>query len=58
LTSAVHSPRLERNIGLALLDIEPGSTGTKCTVISPGAEMPARVVPKTFYDAARRLAAS
>jgi len=58
LTSAVHSPRLERNIGLALLDIEHGATGTQCTVVSPGTEIPARVVPKPFYDPSKRLAAS
>ncbi len=58
LTSAVHSPRLDRNIGLALLDIEHTGMGTECTVMSPRAEMPARVVPKPFHDPGKRLAAS
>jgi len=58
LTSAVYSPRLERNVGLALVDREHSGIGTSCTVMAPWAELPARVVPKPFYDPGKRLPAS
>jgi aminomethyltransferase len=57
VTSAVWSPRLERNLGYALLPSEHASLGTKLTVVVPEAEGPAAagpraatVVPKPFVD--------
>lgn len=55
LTSAVYSPRLERNIALALMDREHAQTGTSCEVISPSGPLPATVVRKPFYDPGKRL---
>ena len=48
LTSAVHSPRLGKNIGLASLDIARCDTGTRLTVDSPLGKLPATVVPTPF----------
>lgn len=58
LTSAVYSPRLERNIALALMDREHAQLGTSCEVISPSGPLPASVVRKPFYDPAKRLASA
>jgi len=56
LTSAVYSPRLEHNIGLALVDVEHSGLDTAFEVQSPYGALPARVVPKPFYDPGKRLA--
>lgn len=58
LTSAVYSPRLEKNIALALMAREHAHTDTSCEVISPDGPVPARVVPKPFHDPTKRLAAA
>jgi glycine cleavage system aminomethyltransferase T len=58
LTSAVYSPRLERNIALALMNREHAQMGTSCEVMSPSGPLPARVVPKPFYDPGKRLASA
>jgi len=58
LTSAVHSPRLGRNIGLALVDIDHTALGTRCVIASPHGEVAARVVAKPFFDPGKRLATS
>jgi aminomethyltransferase len=57
VTSAVYSPRLERNIGYALLPSRHASLGTRLTVSVPEAEgrdiageRAAAVVPKPFID--------
>jgi len=57
LTSAVHSPRLERNIALALMDADHAELDTHAEVTSPTGRRPVRVVPKPFYDPAKQLAA-
>ncbi len=48
VTSCVHSPRLKKNIGLALLAIEHTGTGARVVVASPRGELGARVVPMPF----------
>lgn len=50
VTSACYSPRLERNIGLALLSIEHTAIGTPVTVHTPSGPTMARVVEKPFVD--------
>ena len=50
-TSAVYSPRLEKNIGYAMVPIEYAGLGTLLTVVVPGSgERPTRVVKKPFID--------
>ncbi len=51
LTSAIHSPRLKKNIGYAMLPIENAAPGTKVTVAVPGTKgRAATVVEKPFID--------
>lgn len=63
VTSACHSPRLEKNIGLAMVPAALSAVGTQFTVDvgeRPGAQLPsdvppveAVVVPKPFIDPAK-----
>jgi aminomethyltransferase len=48
VTTALWSPRLERNIGYAWLPIERTAEGT--TVVTPDGEREATVVPMPFID--------
>jgi glycine cleavage system aminomethyltransferase T len=50
VTSACHSPRLERNIGFAMLPTEFTELGTELEVETPHGRSAARVVPKPFID--------
>jgi len=50
LTAAVHSPRLEKNIGYALLPIEQTGLGASLVVDTPWGKKEATVVPKPFVD--------
>ncbi|ADD41514.1 glycine cleavage T C-terminal barrel domain-containing protein [Stackebrandtia nassauensis] len=50
VTSACYSPRLERNIGLAMLDIGHSELGTKVGIVTPGGPRGGVVVPKPFID--------
>ena len=51
VTSAIWSPRLEKNLGYAMVPIEYATPGSSLRVEIPGAgERPATVVPKPFVD--------
>ena len=50
VTSAVYSPRLKRNIGLAMVDLEHTTMSTALEVITPGSNLQAKVVEKPFFD--------
>ena len=51
VTSAIYSPRLEKNIGYAMLPIEHAELGTRLTVAVPeSGDRTARVVRKPFMD--------
>ncbi|MGZ4430864.1 MAG: glycine cleavage T C-terminal barrel domain-containing protein [Gaiellales bacterium] len=50
VTSACHSPRLERNIGYAWLPTELTATGTRVAVESEWGRRTATVVPMPFID--------
>lgn len=50
VTSACHSPRLEKNIGFAMLPIEHAEMGTRLQVETPHGRMDAVTVPKPFID--------
>jgi len=56
VTSAIFSPRLEKNIGYAMLPIEHAELGTRLTVAVPGSgEREARVVRKPFVDPKKEI---
>lgn len=48
VTSCVHSPRLEKNIGLAMLSIQHTDVGARTHVASPHGDLGAVVVPMPF----------
>jgi aminomethyltransferase len=50
ITSAIHSPRLEKNIAYAMVPVEYAALGTKLTVSIPGGEIATTVVHKPFVD--------
>ncbi|HEX2175029.1 MAG TPA: glycine cleavage T C-terminal barrel domain-containing protein [Nocardioidaceae bacterium] len=50
VTSACYSPRLESNIGYAMLPVELTELGTRIEVETPRERAPAVVVPKPFVD--------
>lgn len=55
ITSAVYSPRLEKNIALAMVAIEQSEPGTEVDVQLPGVMALARVVEKPFYDPKKKI---
>ena len=57
VTSAVHSPRLEKNIALGLVAIDNAAVGTEAVMSLATEKRRCRVVPKPFFDPAKRLAA-
>ena len=56
VTSAVYSPRLDKNIALAIMDIEFSALATTGTVIAPDGNYPVMVVQKPFYDPKKKIA--
>jgi glycine cleavage system aminomethyltransferase T len=50
VTSACFSPRLERNIGYAMVPVELADPGTALEVDAPGGRVAARVVTMPFID--------
>ena len=50
VTSACHSPRLEKNIGFAMLPIEQADMGSRFEVETPQGRREAVTVPKPFID--------
>jgi aminomethyltransferase len=56
VTSAIHSPRLKKNIGYAMLPVASAALGTPLTVAVPGAgERKAKVVPRPFIDPKKEI---
>ena len=55
VTSAIYSPRLERNIGFAWLPVERSETGTSVTVDTEWGSRTARVVPMPFVDPGKQI---
>ena len=58
VTSAVYSPRLEKNIALAMVESEFAALGTDFLVRNPTGNTIATVVRKPFFDAKKKLTAS
>ena len=57
VTSAVYSPRLKKNIALAMLLIGRSAVGTTCTVQLTGETRSGTIVPKPFYDPKKQITA-
>ena len=55
MTSWVYSPRLQRNIGFAMLELASTGLGTEITVHGDDGERRARVVETPFVDPQRKL---
>ncbi len=58
VTSAIHSPRLERNIALAMVAVDCAHLGTELEVVMPWGPTRATVVERPFYDPKKKLAAA
>lgn len=55
ITSAVYSPRLEKNIGYAMVPSEYAELGTVLVAEVPTGEQPITVVPKPFVDPTKEI---
>lgn len=58
MTSGVHSPRLMKNIGLAIIDVAHTELGTVLTCDDPSGVRGAVIVETPFYDPKKALAAA
>ncbi len=58
VTSAVHSPRLDQNIALAMVSADRSDIGTTLCVSTPWGPAPATVVPKPFFDPQKKISAA
>ena len=58
VTSAVYSPRLKKNIALAIVEIQQTEIGNKFEVISNEGKFNCTVVEKPFYDPKKKIASS
>jgi len=58
VTSCVHSPRLKKNIGYAMLPAEYSAAGTRLEVQAPDGSRSAVVVPMPFIDPKKAIAKS
>ncbi len=56
VTSAIYSPRLERNIALAMVSTAHATVGETLEVAGAAGHVAATVVERPFYDPAKRLA--
>ena len=56
VTSAIYSPRLEKNIALAMVAREYAEIGTRAVVDLGGESRNCEVVPKPFYDPKKSIA--
>ena len=55
ITSAVYSPRLKKNIALAMVSIELSELGTELEIKMPFKAVKGTVVEKPFYDPKKKL---
>ena len=58
ITSAVYSPRLKKNIALAIVSVEQSELGNKFKVITNEGTFDCAVVEKPFYDPKKKIANS
>ena len=58
VTSAVYSPRLKKNIALAIVEINNSEVGNNLKVIINDNEIGSKVIEKPFYDPKKKIASS
>ena len=58
VTSAIYSPRLKKNIALAMVEINHSNLGTPLKIDSPFGERHATVVKKPFFDPKKEITMS
>lgn len=58
VTSAIHSPRLKKNIALAMAAVEHTALGTELEVQTPTETLAAKIVERPFFDPKKTIAAS
>ena len=58
VTSAVYSPRLKKNIGLAMVAVEQSKIGNKFLVLTSEGKFDCVVVEKPFYDPKKKIASN
>lgn len=58
VTSAVYSPRLEKNIALGMVRIGQSRLGTELLTLGEGVERAVTVVEKPFYDPTKKIAST
>ncbi|MDB3970588.1 glycine cleavage system protein T [Candidatus Pelagibacter sp.] len=58
VTSAVYSPRLKKNIALAMIEINSSEIGTKLIVDIDNERFNSKIVEKPFYDPKKTIATS
>ncbi|WP_440672234.1 glycine cleavage T C-terminal barrel domain-containing protein [Candidatus Pelagibacter sp. HIMB1715] len=58
VTSAVYSPRLKKNIALAMIEISHSELGNKLDIETHEGKYSATIVEKPFYDPKKKIASS
>ena len=58
VTSAVYSPRLKKNIALAMIEIDHSEIGNNLKVIFDNKEINSTIIEKPFYDPKKKIASS
>ena len=58
VTSAVYSPRLKKNIALAMINIEDSILGNELNVLIDNNKIKSLIVEKPFYDPKKKIAVS
>ena len=58
VTSAVYSPRLKKNIALAMVNIKNSEIGTDLEVETNKGKFTAKIVEKPFYDPKKKIASN
>jgi len=58
VTSAVYSPRLKKNIALAMIDIEYTDIGNELELKTSDGQLNCKIVEKPFYDPKKKIAST
>ena len=58
VTSAVYSPRLKKNIALAMIEINNSKIGNNLKVIFDDKEINSKIIEKPFYDPKKKIVSS
>ncbi|ASP35611.1 glycine cleavage system protein T [Labrenzia sp. VG12] len=58
VTSAIYSPRLEKNIALAMVSVDCADIGTQLEIVMPSGHAAATVAERPFFDPRKKLAAA